>query len=81
MAKKKDDDLDLETTIVDMNVEGFSWYDPSRKKSGGKRQSLDVTPKERRAMVRGAFLALLPFIGCLVLAMSAAFLLVYLWLK
>ena len=29
--RKKRDDLDMETTVADMNVEGFSWYDPHRK--------------------------------------------------
>ena len=29
---KKDNGLDTETTIVDMNVEGFKWYNPTVKK-------------------------------------------------
>ena len=29
--QKKQDDLDMETTFADMNVEGFSWYNPNKK--------------------------------------------------
>lgn len=84
MSKKKDDDLDTETTIADMNVEGFRWYDPSRKKKSNeekREQPVQLTRKEKRAMMRGAFLAVLPFVCCLVLAMLAVFFLAYLWLN
>lgn len=63
MAKKqkKYDDLDTETTFVDMNVEGFKWYDPNLKKNGEKKkQRHKVSRKEYWAMVRAAFVAYLP---------------------
>ena len=62
MAKKerKHDDLDTETTFVDMNVEGFRWYDPNRKKSGGKTNRNKVSRREYWQMVRAAFVAYLP---------------------
>lgn len=84
MAKKKKDDLDTETTIADMNVDGFRWYDPHRKKndaSAREKRDLQLTKKEKRAMVRGAFVAALPLVGCVVVALLAVFGLAFLWLK
>ena len=83
MSKKKYDDLDTETTIADMNIDGFSWYDPNRKKereSGKKPQSVQLTSRERRAVMKGALLAVLPFVACVMLATLAVFGLAYLWL-
>ena len=83
MAKKekrrKIDNLDMETTIADMNVEGFSWYDPNRGKR--KAQQTQLTKKEERALMRGAFRAMLPMIICILSGMLLMFLLAYLWLK
>ena len=42
-AKKKDD-LDMETTVANMNVEGFSWYDPTIK-DGSKNSVPTLTKK------------------------------------
>lgn len=80
MAKKKKDELDTETTFADMNVEGFSWYNPSRKKNANKSVP-KVTKKEYWAMVRGAFAAMLPLIGIVVTASLLIFLFAYIWLK
>ena len=83
MAKKekrrKIDNLDMETTIADMNVEGFSWYDPNRGKR--KAQQTQLTKKEERALMRGAFRAMLPMIICILSGMLLMFLLAFLWLK
>ncbi len=82
MAKKekKQDDLDTETTFADMNVEGFHWYDPS-KKSGKKSAPIGkLTRKEYWAMVRGAFAAMLPMILCIGIGATAMVLFAYLWL-
>ena len=83
MAKKekqrKVDNLDMETTIADMNVEGFSWYDPNRGKR--KAQQTQLTPKEQKALMRGAVRAMLPMIICILSGMLLMFLLAYLWLK
>lgn len=83
MAKKKKAkervELDMETTIADMNVEGFSWYDPNRKKN--KAQKVNVSRKEYWAMVRGAFRAMLPMFACILAGVCLIILLAYLWLK
>ena len=77
--KQKRDDLDMETTVADMNVEGFSWYDPHRK--AGKAPVEKLTKQEQRALMKGAFRALIPMIGCIVAGTLLIFLLAYLWLK
>jgi len=79
--EEKCDELDTETTFADMNVEGFSWYDPSRKTGGKKKPVGKLTKKEYWAMVRGAFSAMLPTIGIVVTVSLLMFLLAYLWLK
>ena len=80
MSKKKEpENLDTETSFADMNVEGFRWYDPHKKK--GKAEKISVSRKEYRAMVRGAFAAMLPFFGCLLVGFALVVLLVILWLK
>lgn len=83
MAKRKKEEIDTQTTFADMNVEGFRWYDPSKKNNNtedNQKKRVDLTKKEKRAMIRGAYLAMLPFIGCVVLALCIIFLLAYLWL-
>ena len=82
MAKNKlDDDLDTTTSFADMNVDGFRWYDPTMKnKSRGKRDKQKVTRKEYWAMVKGAFLAIGPFILIAVVIFGALIGLAYLWL-
>ena len=86
MARKKKEkkvksELDTETTFADMNVEGFRWYDPSKKSKGGKQPVEKVSRKEYWAMVRGAFAAMLPFFLCLAAAGAFIVLLAWLWLK
>ncbi|MBR2330712.1 MAG: hypothetical protein IKA40_05640 [Clostridia bacterium] len=76
--EKKNEEIDTETTIADMNVEGFRWYDPHRKKK--QKTVSDVSKKEYRAMVRGAFAAMLPMICCIIGGALLVFLLMYLWL-
>ena len=79
--KNKKDDLDMETSFADMNVEGFRWYDPYAKKNNGVKQvKQKISRKEYWAMVRGAFAAMLPMRGCIVLAMAAVVAIAYLWL-
>lgn len=78
--RKKIDDLDMETTVADMNVEGFSWYDPN-KKAKNNGQPTKLTKKEERALMLGAFRAMLPMIGCILTGMLLMFLFVFLWLK
>ncbi|MBE7089024.1 MAG: hypothetical protein E7370_05900 [Clostridiales bacterium] len=84
MAKKQpQDDLDTETTIANMNVEGFRWYDPSRNSNGkGKNQNQmpKVTRKEYWAMVRGAFAAMLPLFMVILGVGAFLYLLIWLWI-
>ncbi len=89
MAKKKPDDLDTETTFFNMNVDGFRWYDKNKKDGYGKSKKEDVenknkiklSRKEYRAMVKGAFLAVAPFIIGIGLFFGAVYVLCYFWLK
>ena len=76
---KKKDELDMETTVADMNVEGFSWYDPRKKKK--QQPSVKLTKEEERALIRGAYRAALPLIACIAISGIIIFLLAYLWLK
>lgn len=78
--RRKKAELDTQTTVADMNVEGFSWYNP-RKKKNANGQSVKLTRKEYWAMVRGAFLAMLPMLLCILAGMLLMFLLAYMWLK
>lgn len=82
MSKRKKDDLDTETSFTDMNVDGFSWYDPQRKKDRKEnKSSAKLTGKEKKAMLRGAILAMLPFICIVVLVFGIVFLLAYIWVN
>ena len=78
--QQQEDELDTETTFADMNVEGFRWYDPSKKKDGGSKEKLYLTPKERRAIMRAGFLAVLPVVGCIAVAFLLMFVIALLWL-
>ena len=78
--KKNKAELDTQTTIANMNVEGFSWYDPSLKE-GEKKPTPKLTKQEQRALIRGAYKAMLPMLCCIAIGCLAVFLLAYLWLK
>ncbi len=78
--EKKKDELDTQTTFADMNVEGFRWYDPTLKR-GEKKQTPNLTKKEQRALIRGAYKAMLPMILCIATVFVGMFLLAWLWLK
>ena len=77
---KKREELDTETTFADMNVEGFSWYNPHKKKNQGQPIG-KVSKKEYWAMVRGAFAAMLPMIGCIIVGGILVFLIAFWWLQ
>ena len=78
--KTKIDELDTETTFADMNVEGFKWYDPAKKKGKGLDQ-VNVTKKEYRSMIKGAYSALIPVLVTVVVIFVVLFCLAYLWLS
>lgn len=70
--------LDTETTIADMNVEGMPWYRP--KGQGGRDDLPQLTRKEKRSLLFGAFLAALPVLGVILLVMALLYGLAYVWL-
>ena len=75
------DELGTETTFADMNLEGFSWYDPTKKgKSKNKNSMPKITRKEYWSMVKGAFLAYLPFFLVVIASFGIMVLIAYLWL-
>lgn len=78
--QKQQDDLDMETTFADMNVDGMPWYNPSKKKEGSK-DGIQLTRAEKWAMFKAGFIALIPY----VLGVAGAFLLIFailaLWLN
>ena len=71
--------IDDHHTVADMNVEGFSWYNPNMK--AGKKPVSDLTDKEYWAMVGGAFRAMLPMFICILVGAVVMFLIALLWLK
>ncbi|MGN0814205.1 MAG: hypothetical protein ACI4MH_03130 [Candidatus Coproplasma sp.] len=75
--KKVKEELDTQTTIVNMNVEGFSWYDPNKDK---RTKIPKVSRKEYWQMVRGAFAAFAPYFAILLLSFGIVVVLAYLWL-
>lgn len=77
----KTDELDMETTIADMNVEGMPWYKPDKRGGGQGTEIPPLSKSEQRALVRGALMAALPLIGGLVLVLALVFGLAYLWLS
>lgn len=84
MAKEKKEkvELDTETTIADMNIEGFKWYNPSQKKrQSSEQEQFKLTKKERRAVMIGALRALLPVIAVVLLVFVLVFALAYVWLN
>ncbi len=75
--KKKPRYEDDGHTVVDMNIEGTSWY-------RGKNYDPNVpklTRKEKRAVFKGAFLSMLPAFLCTLAGFGLAILLIVLWLR
>lgn len=73
--EKKQEVIDDNRTIANMNVEGMPWY---MGKDGYKRQNqmqeLDITKEERRAMIFGAMAMMVPVLIVIVLAFFGVFL-------
>ena len=82
---KKRRELDTTTTFVNMNVEGFKWYDPTLDKRIKDKNMGIVHPKVTRReyfkLVFGAYRALWPVILCVVAIFGALVGLAYLWLS
>ncbi len=83
--KKKKPELDTTTTFVNMNVEGFKWYDPTLEKRLEDKKKGIVPPKISRReywqMVRGAFAAAVPVILLIMLIFGLMVCFAYLWLS
>lgn len=80
--RNKKDDLDTETTFVNMNVDGFKWYDPELEKHREEEKRTVKRPVPRREywkMVRAAFAAALPYVCLFALAMGIMVLIAYIW--
>ena len=81
--KKKDIDEYADLTVANMNVEGMPWYkSPESKKRAGDMNSLNLSRAERRAMIKGAFAAMLPafLIGLAVFCAAFGLLMLYFYL-
>lgn len=79
-SKKKKDFVDDGRVIVDMNVEGFSWY-RKRKKKQQKNAVDQPTRKETRALIIAAYKAYLPYFLILLIVFVVVFLIGYLYLN
>lgn len=68
--------------VADMNIEGFSWY-YKHKFNNDRKELLDlnITHKERLAMLLGALSAMLPIVIFMGLVYGGAFLVLYFWMK
>ncbi len=79
MAKKEYPDDD-NRTIVNMNVEGFGWYESEERKKS-KQALAGKSRKERRALARSAYLTVALPLMCLLVGMVTVFALLYfVWL-
>ncbi len=79
MAKREYPDDD-NRTIVNMNVEGFGWYESEEQKKS-KQALARKSPKERRSLARSAYLTVALPLVCLLVGMLVAFTVLYfLWL-
>ena len=75
--------MDTETTFVDMNVEGFRWYDPHLKKKNDNMRphKQKLTRKEYWQLVRGAFAAYLPVFIIVICVFGIMALIGWLWVS
>ena len=78
---KKRDDLDMETTFADMNVEGFSWYNPHKKKNGNKGGKQKLSRREYGQLVRAAFAAYAPIFIIVIIVFALMGCLAWLWVR
>lgn len=86
MSKKKktekEEDMYKDVTIADMNVEGFAWHrDAHEQKRLTEYEKIGLTKKEKRAIIRAAFLNMLPTFLCALCGFAATMILIYLWLN
>lgn len=72
--KNKPKYIDDGHTIYNMDVDGM----PNRRVQSN--DNLNVTKKEKRAMIKAALLRYLPILGLVILAFSVTMLLIFWWL-
>lgn len=87
--KKKKDDWDTGVVIARMNGDELPKYRRMAYLNRGKRPSKEerkqekekYTKKERRAIMRGGFLAMLPMFLVTIVSFALVIAMLYLWLK
>lgn len=80
--KKKVKYIDDGRTIANMNVEGMKWYVPEKhRRAKSQLADLKITKSERRAMIKGALLAILPIVFAYIGIFFVIFLIIYFWLS
>ena len=80
--KAKTKYIDDGRTIADMNVEGLKWHVPEKqKRAKNELTELKITKAERRAMIKGALLAILPIALAYIGIFLAIFLIIHFWLS
>lgn len=77
--KRKKDDWDDGRTIAPMDGVNQMYHRERRKQKGSAE--IEVSKKERRAMIRAMFAVMLPRVLTVLLSFAAVFLLIFLWLK
>ena len=86
MSKKNNQNNEQEdqykdVTFANMNVEGFRWHkDKHEQKRLTEYEQIGLTKKEKRAIIRAAFLNMLPTFLCAMCGFAATMILIYLWL-
>lgn len=73
---KKEEFIDDNHTIYNMDVDGM----PKRRASS-KGNELGLTKKERRALIRAAYLHFIPILIGIIICFIIAMILIRLWLK
>lgn len=77
--RSSEEDTD-ERTVAEMNIEGMPWYKtPEEIKNQKEIDDLGITKEENRAMIRGAYAALMPAFLIGLAVFSAAFGLIMLY--
>ena len=78
---KKQYDDDPGITIAPMDVEGMPGYEEKKLRAEKARiNGMNISKSERRAMIKGAYLAMLPMLLVAVGMFCASFGLVVLWM-
>ena len=83
--KENKDELEdyKDVTVAEMNVDGMRWYKSEEDKEKRKNvNKMKITKGERRAMIKGAFIAMLPayLIGLAVFCAAFGLLILFLYL-